>query len=116
MILGIDPGLAIVGWGVVDYDKSKFRTVAYGSLQTPANTPTEKRLHLIFGGMQELLEKYENKISKAYEVLGWRAEFDIEKMLAEQSSEEVLAAIQEEITRVLKEREEKVDILFNKQC
>ena len=33
--------------------------------------------------------------------------FDIEKMLAEQSSEEVLAAIQEEITRVLKEREEK---------
>ena len=57
-ILGIDPGLAIVGWGVVDYDKSKFRTVAYGSLQTPANTPTEKRLHLIFGGMQELLEKY----------------------------------------------------------
>ena len=33
--------------------------------------------------------------------------FDIEKMLAEQSSEEVLAAVQEEITRVLKEREEK---------
>ena len=57
-ILGIDPGLAIVGWGVVDYEKSKFRTVAYGSIQTPANTPTEKRLKLIFEGMQELLKTY----------------------------------------------------------
>lgn len=57
-ILGIDPGLAIVGWGVIDYDKSKFRTVAYGSIQTPANTPTEKRLKLIFDGMQELLKTY----------------------------------------------------------
>lgn len=33
--------------------------------------------------------------------------FDIEKMLAEKNSEEVLAAVQEEITRVLREREEK---------
>ena len=57
-ILGIDPGLAIVGWGVVDYEKSKFRTVAYGSIQTPSNTPTEKRLKLIFEGMQELLKTY----------------------------------------------------------
>jgi crossover junction endodeoxyribonuclease RuvC len=57
-ILGIDPGLAIVGWGVIDYEKSKFRTVAYGSIQTPANTPTEKRLKLIFDGMQELLKTY----------------------------------------------------------
>ena len=57
-ILGIDPGLAIVGWGVIDYDKSKFRTIAYGSIQTPANTPTEKRLKLIFDGMQELLKTY----------------------------------------------------------
>ena len=57
-ILGIDPGLAIVGWGIVDYGQSKFRTVAYGSLQTPAHTRTEERLKLIFEGMRELLDAY----------------------------------------------------------
>ncbi len=57
-ILGIDPGLAIVGWGVIDHQNMKFRTLAYGSLQTPAKTRTEERLHLIFQGMQSLFEKY----------------------------------------------------------
>lgn len=57
-ILGIDPGLAIVGWGVVDYEKSKFHTVAYGALRTPAGVRTEERLRLIYEGMRSLLEKY----------------------------------------------------------
>ena len=57
-ILGIDPGLAIVGWGVVDYAGSRFRTVAYGSIQTPAGMRTEERLASIFDGMNELLDKY----------------------------------------------------------
>ena len=58
IILGIDPGLAIVGWGVVEYKNARFRTLAYGSLQTPAGTRTEERLKMIFDGMRELLEKY----------------------------------------------------------
>lgn len=58
IILGIDPGLAIVGWGVIEYRNSKFRTVAYGSLQTPAGMRTEERLAAIFDGMNELIEKY----------------------------------------------------------
>ena len=29
-ILGIDPGYAIVGWGVIDYENSRFRVVDYG--------------------------------------------------------------------------------------
>ena len=57
-ILGIDPGLAIVGWGVVDYAGSRFRTVAYGSIQTPAGMRTEERLARIFDGMNELIDKY----------------------------------------------------------
>ena len=57
-ILGIDPGLAIVGWGVIDYQNTRFRTVAYGSIQTPAHTRTEERLKLIFEGMRELIETY----------------------------------------------------------
>ena len=57
-ILGIDPGLAIVGWGIVDYEKSKFHTVAYGAIRTPAGICTEERLNLIYEGMQALLEQY----------------------------------------------------------
>lgn len=57
-ILGIDPGLAIIGWGVVEYNASKFHTVAYGALRTSAGIPTEDRLSLIWDGMRELLETY----------------------------------------------------------
>ena len=58
VILGIDPGLAIVGWGVIDYDKNRFRTIDYGSLQTPAGEATETRLVNIYSGMQALIKRY----------------------------------------------------------
>ena len=58
IILGIDPGLAIVGWGIVEYKNTRFRTVAYGSVQTPAGMKTENRLKLIYEGICELIEKY----------------------------------------------------------
>ena len=58
IILGIDPGYAIVGWGVIEYSGSKFRTLGYGSITTPAGMPTVDRLERIFRGMKELIEKY----------------------------------------------------------
>ena len=58
IILGIDPGLAIVGWGVLEYKNTRFRTLAYGSIQTPAGMRTEERLKAIFNGMNELLDTY----------------------------------------------------------
>ena len=58
IILGIDPGLAIVGWGIVEYKASRFRTVAYGSVQTPAGMKTEERLKQIYEGVRALIEKY----------------------------------------------------------
>ena len=58
IILGIDPGLAIVGWGIIEYQGAKFRTIAYGSINTPKGTRTEERLRLIYEGMNELIEKY----------------------------------------------------------
>ena len=57
-ILGIDPGLAIVGWGVIDFNASKFHTVAYGALRTPQGFPTEERLSMIYDGMKELFAAY----------------------------------------------------------
>ena len=58
IILGIDPGLAIVGWGVVEYKSARFRTIAYGSLQTPAGERLEERLKQIFDGMRQLIQTY----------------------------------------------------------
>ena len=57
-ILGIDPGYAIVGWGVVDYDNNRFRVVDYGSIRTKAGTDTVERLEKIYDGMNLLLGKY----------------------------------------------------------
>ena len=57
-ILGIDPGLAIVGWGIIEYKNAKFRTVAYGAIRTPAGMPTHERLADIDRQLDEILDKY----------------------------------------------------------
>ena len=58
IILGIDPGLAIVGWGVVDYRAGKFKTLAYGAIRTPAGTRTEERLAGIWRDLNAVIERY----------------------------------------------------------
>ena len=58
IILGIDPGIAIVGWGVIDYSGSHFTVLGYGSIQTPAGMATEKRLSVIYDDLSEIIEKY----------------------------------------------------------
>ncbi len=58
IILGIDPGIAIVGWGIVEYKNTRFRTLAYGSVQTPAGLKTEERLKMVYEGICELIQKY----------------------------------------------------------
>ncbi len=57
-ILGIDPGLAIVGWGVVEKRGMHCIPVACGAIRTPAHTKTEERLVMIFRDMNELIERY----------------------------------------------------------
>ena len=58
IILGIDPGLAIVGWGVIEYKASHFKVLGFGAIETPAGMPTEERLSMIFDGIRRLIETY----------------------------------------------------------
>ena len=58
IILGIDPGLAIVGWGVIEAAGSKMRPLAYGAITTPAHTLVESRLLTIQRDIEELINKY----------------------------------------------------------
>lgn len=57
-ILGIDPGLAIVGWGVIEKHGFHCIPVACGAIRTPAHTRVEERLLSIQKDMNELIERY----------------------------------------------------------
>ena len=57
-ILGIDPGLAIVGWGVIEAQNGKFVPIACGSVTTPAHTDVDMRLSTIYDDICRLMEKY----------------------------------------------------------
>ena len=58
LILGIDPGYAIVGWGVVNYDKGRFTPVAFGSIRTEAGLPVETRLAQIHKSLVAIIDAY----------------------------------------------------------
>lgn len=58
-ILGIDPGTATVGWGVVELQGGKTTSVAYGHLSTDKNLAPEKRLAEIARDLGELVKQYE---------------------------------------------------------
>ena len=57
-ILGIDPGYAIVGWGVVEYVGNRFVPVGYGAVCTDKDTPFEQRLIEIYDGVRQVCETY----------------------------------------------------------
>lgn len=58
IILGIDPGLAIVGWAVLESVRGNTRPIAYGAITTPAHTDIEKRLVMIEEDLAKIIEKY----------------------------------------------------------
>lgn len=57
-ILGIDPGLATVGFSIVDVEKSKMRLVTCGVISTPAHTSLSSRLDRIFEDMNDLISSF----------------------------------------------------------
>ncbi len=58
IILGIDPGYAIVGWGVVEYNNTKFKPIAYGAVTTPAGMDFSDRLERIYDEISLIIAKY----------------------------------------------------------
>jgi crossover junction endodeoxyribonuclease RuvC len=58
IILGIDPGYGIVGWGVVEVRAGRFRPIACGDIRTPANTELSERLNTIYLELNRIIEKY----------------------------------------------------------
>ncbi len=58
-ILGIDPGIANTGWGVVDFDGQKFRPVSFGVINTSTKDRLENRISFIARDVGSIASKYE---------------------------------------------------------
>lgn len=58
-ILGIDPGVAIVGFGVLDHEKGQSKMVQYGAINTKAGLPLATRLVQIESDLKQLIEHFQ---------------------------------------------------------
>jgi crossover junction endodeoxyribonuclease RuvC len=58
-IIGIDPGLASTGWGLVECSQSRIRYLAHGCIDTKADSPRGDRLFFIYRSIQEVLDTWE---------------------------------------------------------
>ena len=60
IILGIDPGIAIVGWGVIDYGGigTKSKVLNYGAITTPATMKTEDRIYEVHRELTAIIKAY----------------------------------------------------------
>ncbi|MDR2071238.1 MAG: crossover junction endodeoxyribonuclease RuvC, partial [Treponema sp.] len=57
-IIGVDPGLAASGWGVIEFDNLRLRYIAHGCIETKADCPRVERLFFIYREFCSVLETY----------------------------------------------------------
>lgn len=58
VILGIDPGYAIVGYGVIEYVNNHFTVIDYGAITTPAGMDFNRRLEIIHDELEMIIMKH----------------------------------------------------------
>ena len=58
IVLGIDPGYALMGWGVVESEGSRMKLINYGCVETKAGVPMQTRLRTLQLGVRDLLRIY----------------------------------------------------------
>jgi crossover junction endodeoxyribonuclease RuvC len=58
IILGIDPGTRITGYGIIRVLNNSFEPIDYGCIRPPATLPLEQRYRIIFESIEQLIEKY----------------------------------------------------------
>ena len=61
-ILGIDPGTGILGFGIIDYEKSKLSLVDAGVIRTPVNHPDAERLLIIYDELKQLIDEFKPEV------------------------------------------------------
>lgn len=96
-IIGIDPGYAIVGWGVIDYDNNHFSVVDYGAITTEAHTEFTDRLLIIYNELNEILDRYK-PVSMGIEKLFFNSNAKTAIDVAQARGVTILAARQHELS------------------
>ena len=58
-LLGLDPGLRVTGWGIIEADDNRLRYIADGIVRSSTARPLSERLAELFDGVTEVIERYE---------------------------------------------------------
>ena len=70
LILGLDPGTAVTGWGVIEHSLDKSRLVAHGTISTSAREPAYERLQQIHQGVIDVIDGYQPAAAAIEELFG----------------------------------------------
>ena len=62
-ILGIDPGYAILGYGVIEKIGNRFKVCDYGAITTEKDVPMPKRLEILYDGLREIIEEQRPEVA-----------------------------------------------------
>ncbi len=71
-ILGIDPGMAIVGYSIIDVDGDNFSLITSGSIQTKKGMSDASRLYEIFEDISVIIDKYKPDIASVEKLYYFR--------------------------------------------
>ncbi len=58
IVIGIDPGIARVGYGVIRKENGLVSTIAYGCIQTDKDTPPTQRLYEIYTDLDQIITRF----------------------------------------------------------
>ena len=67
-ILGIDPGYALVGFGLIDYDKGNPKIIDYGVISTPKEESLPNRLYVIYQTLKKIIQTYKPDVVSVEEL------------------------------------------------
>lgn len=59
IIMGVDPGTAITGYGVIEYVGNKFNLLEYGVVRSSKEIAVAERLQIVFNGINQIIDKYQ---------------------------------------------------------
>ena len=93
--MGIDPGIAIVGYGFLELKGNSYKVLDYGAITTEAKVPLPERLDTIYEEMNELIERYKPD-DIAFEELFFNKNVKTAITVAQARGVEVLAAKESE--------------------
>ncbi|MDW8105969.1 MAG: crossover junction endodeoxyribonuclease RuvC [Armatimonadota bacterium] len=69
IVLGVDPGVATMGYGVIEVVGNRYRALAYGTLETPKTLPAHQRLQQLYHKLRALIDHYHPEVLATEQLL-----------------------------------------------